>query len=158
MSASELILRPYSAPDENAAIELWRRTWQIAYPEIDFDERVAWWRERWRSDTTVTGVIVVAEIGADLVGFVTINGGSGYLDQLVVAPEQWGSGTADRLMEEAFQLSPKGIDLHVNNDNGRAIRFYEKHGFSIVSESINPRSGRPVYLMRWLPLNAPPAN
>ena len=42
-------LRPYAAADEDAAIELWRRTWQNHFPHIDFNARVAWWRERWRT-------------------------------------------------------------------------------------------------------------
>jgi putative acetyltransferase len=144
-------LRAYRPADQDTAIELWRRTWQVAYPDIDFNERLDWWRERWQSDTTITSVIIVAERGADIVGFVTNNGQTGYLDQLVVAPEAWGTGLASDLMAEAFQRSPHGIDLHVNTDNSRAIRFYQKQGFTTVSESINPRSGRAVYLMRWRP-------
>lgn len=151
MTTSATTLRPYQAADEEGAIELWRRTWQVAYPDIDFNERLDWWRERWRGDTTLTSSVVVAERGSELIGFVTINGETGYLDQLVVAPEAWGTGLADALMAEAFRGSPRGIDLHVNTDNLRAIRFYQRHGFSTVSESINPRSGRAVYLLRWRP-------
>ncbi len=43
-------LRPYEPADEEAAIELWRRTWQQHYPQIDFDARVEWWRDRWRTE------------------------------------------------------------------------------------------------------------
>jgi putative acetyltransferase len=35
-------LRPYRDEDEEAAISLWQRTWQHAYPAIDFASRVAW--------------------------------------------------------------------------------------------------------------------
>ena len=41
--------------DGHAAIELWRRTWQIAYPEIDFNERLDWWRERLRRPRVARG-------------------------------------------------------------------------------------------------------
>ena len=44
-----LNLRPYANADEDAAIELWRRTWQHHFPQIDFNERLAWWRERWQT-------------------------------------------------------------------------------------------------------------
>ncbi len=50
MSAPAFTLRPYTAADEDAAIELWRRTWAHHFPHIDFNARVAWWRERWRQD------------------------------------------------------------------------------------------------------------
>src|SRR4051794_40708648 len=36
-------LRPYTATDEDAAITLWRDTWQQAYPSIDFAARETWW-------------------------------------------------------------------------------------------------------------------
>ena len=37
-------LRTYRPSDEDAAVALWHRTWQQAYPSIDFSQRVAWWR------------------------------------------------------------------------------------------------------------------
>jgi len=129
---------------------LWRRTWQLAYPSIDFATRVAWWRERWRSELVPAAAIVVAEQGGALIGFVTIDG-KGYLDQLVVAPEQWGSPLATALVDEAKRLSPRGVTLLVNKDNARAIRFYERNGFVHAGEDVNPTSGRPVLRMAWKP-------
>lgn len=144
-------LRPYEPADEDAAVELWRRTWQCVYPHIDFAARLSWWRERWRGDTVMHATVHLAERAGEVVGFVTVNPQSGYLDQLVVAPEVWGSGIAAALLREAVRLSPHGIDIHVNQDNGRAIAFYRKHGFKVVADSVNPRSGLPVFLMRWQP-------
>ena len=84
-------LRPYVASDEDAAIELWRRTWQQHYPRIDFGKRVDWWRERWRQELAPVATVVVAEADGQMVGLVTVDPASGYLDQIVVAPEAWGS-------------------------------------------------------------------
>ena len=141
-------LRPYRTDDENASIALWQLTWQQAYPSIDFAARVAWWRERWRSELVPNAAIVVAEQADVVVGFVTIDG-SGYLDQLVVSPDHWGSGLANALVDEAKRLSPGGVTLSVNTDNSRAIRFYERNGFTHVGEDVNPTSGRPVLKMAW---------
>ena len=141
-------LRPYRADDEDAAIELWRQTWQQAYPSIDFATRVPWWRERWRNELVPDAAIVVAEQAASLVGFVTIDH-QGYLDQLVVAPANWGSTLANTLLDEAKRLSPAGVTLLVNKDNTRAIRFYERNGFGHAGEDVNPTSGRPVLKMEW---------
>lgn len=146
---TSLTLRPYAATDEDAAIELWRRTWAQHYPRIDFNARVAWWRERWRKELVPVARIVVAEQEGRLIGFVTIDPRTMYLDQIVVAPEAWGSGAALALLDEAKRLSPRGIDLLVNKDNARAICFYEKHGFAYVSEDKNPVSGIPVNRMAW---------
>jgi putative acetyltransferase len=144
-------LRRYTAADEDAAIELWLRTWQHHYPHIDFGARVSWWRERWRKELLPVATVVVAERHNALVGFVTVDRKTGYLDQIVVAPEDWSSGIAAALLDEAKRLCPRGIDLLVNIDNDRAIRFYEKHGFRNAGETINPVSGRPVNRMEWQP-------
>ena len=144
-----LTLRPYTAADEDAAIDLWRRTWAHHFPHIDFNARVGWWRERWRSELVPVAHIVVAEQDGLLAGFVTVDPKTQYLDQIVVAPEHWGGDTAQVLLDEAKRLSPRGLDLLVNKDNARAIRFYEKHGFVYAGEDRNPVSGIAVNRMAW---------
>jgi putative acetyltransferase len=143
------MLRAYTSADEGAAIELWRQTWQEAYPAIDFAARLDWWRERWRSELVPSAKIIVAETAGALVGFVTVNRTTGYLDQIVVSPRHWGAGIAEMLLDEAKRLSPRRVELHVNKDNARAVGFYRKHGFTVAGEDVNPRSGAPIYLMRW---------
>jgi putative acetyltransferase len=145
------LLRPYNPDDEEAAIALWLRTWQAAYPAIDFAARGGWWRERWRNELLPTAVIVVAEEAGSIIGFVTVDARTHYLDQIVVAPEFWRSGVGGALIAEATRLSPEGLDLDVNTDNARAIRFYEKRGFVISGAGVNPISGKPVHRMSWRP-------
>jgi putative acetyltransferase len=141
-------LRPYAAADEEAAIALWRDTWQQAYPSIDFAARVNWWRERWRKELVPNANIVVAEQAGALIGFVAIDL-KGYLDQLVVGPEHWGSSLGTALVDEAKRLSPDGITLLVNTDNARAIKFYRRNGFVDAGGDVNPTSGKPVLRMAW---------
>jgi putative acetyltransferase len=144
-----LTLRPYADADEDAAIELWRRTWQQHYPHLDFNARLDWWRTRWRSELVPVARIVIAEAGGAMVGFVTVDPKTMYLDQIVVAPEHWGSDIALTLLDEAKRISPRGLDLMVNKDNARAIRFYEKHGFAYAGADKNPVSGIAVNRMKW---------
>src|ERR1700753_3587557 len=99
-------LRPYRIADEGAAFALWLKTWRQAYPEIDFAARVPWWRERWRNELVPNAAIVVAEQNNKLVGFVTIDANA-YLDQLVVAPDRWGSQLAGLLVDQDKGLSPE---------------------------------------------------
>ncbi len=147
--------RPYKPADEDAAIALWLRSWQAAYPQVDFVARLEWWRARWRNELVPTAAIMIAERhGAKapiMMGFVTVDPRTRYLDQIVVAPESWGAGVAAALLDQAKRRSPAGLDLDVNTDNARAIRFYQKHGFSIVGAGANPISGKPVHRMSWRP-------
>ena len=149
MSAPAVTLRRYAAADEDAAIELWRRSWQHTFPDIDFTARVPWWRERWRRELVPATSIVVAEMDGALQGFATLDPKTGYMDQIVVAPELWGGTVAALLLDEAKRLAPGRIDLLVNKDNARAIGFYRKHGFALAGDDVNPVSGRPVHRMRW---------
>lgn len=144
------ILRPYRASDEDAALAVWLKSWQLAYPAIDFNERLTWWRTRWRNELVPSARVTIAEDGRGLIGFITIDD-NGYLDQLVVTPDAWGSSVADALMHEAMRQSPGGIALRVNTDNARAIAFYIRQGFVIAGNDVNPVSGRPVLRMTWTP-------
>jgi len=151
VSKQAFTLRPYTSADEEAAIELWLRTWQIAFPQIDFATRVDWWRQRWHEELVPIATITVAEASGQMLGFVTVDPATFDLDQLVVVPEAWGIGVAAALIADAKRISPDGLDLHVNTDNARAIRFYEREGFVISGEALNWRSGAPVHKMSWRP-------
>jgi putative acetyltransferase len=147
----DVSLRPYEPRDEDASIALWLRTWQAAYPDLDFAERLDWWRERWRNELVPVAEVVIAESEGTMVGFVTVDPKTLYLDQIVVAPTHWRSGVGTALLDEARRISPAGLDLDVNIDNARAISFYRRQGFSITGAGQNPISGKPVHRMSWRP-------
>jgi putative acetyltransferase len=151
VNAGFFALRPYAASDEDASVALWLRTWQKAYPELDFAERLDWWRQRWRKELLPAAEVVIAEAEGDMIGFVTVDPRTLYLDQIVVAPEHWSSGIGSALIAEAKRLSPRGLDLDVNTDNTRAIAFYGRRDFAITGAGKNPISGKPVHRMSWRP-------
>jgi putative acetyltransferase len=149
--SARFALRRYEPRDEDASVALWLRTWQAAYPELDFAERLDWWCARWRDELLPAAEVVIAEDGGEMIGFVTVDPRTLYLDQLVVAPEHWGFGVGAELVAQAKRMSTRGLDLDVNTDNARAIRFYEKCGFAISGAGKNPISGKPVHRMSWRP-------
>ncbi len=148
-------LRAYEPRDEDAAIALWLRSWTATYPALDFAARLDWWRRRWRNELLPAAEVVIAETrdaeARAMLGIVTVDPQTRYLDQIVVAPEHWGSGIGAALIAEAKRLSPRGLELDVNTDNARAIRLYEKLGFAIIGSGKNPLSGRLVHRMTWQP-------
>lgn len=149
---SGFLLRPYDAGrDREAAIELWRATWQVAFPSIDFTARLPWWRERWVTELEPAYRIVSGEIDGALAGFTVVDIGAGYLDQIVVGERAWGSGLGRALMSDAKAACPDGLRLDVNKDNARAVAFYAREGFVVTGETVNPRSGLPVLKLEWTP-------
>ena len=148
---SAVSLRSYRAADLEPSLELWRRAWDIAMPEIDFGARLGWWRDRWTNELVPRNQVIVAETAGKEIGFVVINKTSGYLDQIVVDPMFWGSDTAKQLLDEAKRICPQGIVLDVNQNNPRALRFYEREGFNLSGEGTNALSGKPTYRCEWKP-------
>jgi putative acetyltransferase len=132
-------------------LDMWVATWQVAYPAIDFNAQRGWIVARLAELERTGSHSLVALQGGRVVGALVVNPDTGYLDQLVVATEHQGGGIAEALVVEARRLSPAGLDLHVNQDNARAVRFYQKHGFATTGEDVNPRSGAPIFKMSWRP-------
>lgn len=138
--------------DRPAMAQLWVETWAKTMPDIDFVARLPWLESHLDGLSAGGALIRVAREGGEdgpVAGFVVIHPSTGYLDQLAVAPRVWGKGAAEALMAEARRISPNLVALDVNQDNPRAVRFYEKMGLAIVSEGANPMSGRLTYRMEW---------
>ncbi|MFG1350149.1 GNAT family N-acetyltransferase [Xanthobacter autotrophicus] len=141
-----------------AMAQLWVESWAKTLPEIDFEARRPWLESHLDALAAGGALIRVALDGQEdgdrrgdgaVVGFVVIHPGTGYLDQLAVAPRVWGRGAAEALMDEARRISPALVALDVNQDNPRAVHFYEKMGLAIVAEGENPMSGRRTFRMEW---------
>jgi RimJ/RimL family protein N-acetyltransferase len=102
------------------------------YPPDEFpypDDAV---RERWRA---FRGVVLVAEQDAIAVGLAAID--ACWLHGLYVVPEAWGTGIALALHDAALDALPDcaEVKLWVLEENRRARRFYEKHGWRRNGES-----------------------
>ena len=157
MSQGMFRLRPYQSSDEEATILLWERGWQQAYPNIDFAQHVEWFREHW-ANLQLDSRVILAEFALPphkLAGFVAVSPRTGYLDQIVVAPEAQHLQAGQLLVDAAKHVGREGLYLHVNKDNQRALGFYQKCGFVVAGEDVNRRSGAPVYMMTWRPDAAP---
>ncbi|WP_428031221.1 GNAT family N-acetyltransferase [Ancylobacter sp.] len=147
------VLAPFDWGRMPDLTDLWVEAWQEALPEIDFEARRGWLCHRIGAliDEGAAIDLALAEapggVPGALLGFVSVHPGTGYVDQLVVHPDHWGAGVASRLVAAAAARSPHHLVLDVNEQNERAVRFYEKAGFSVVGHGVNPTSGRPTLRM-----------
>lgn len=141
--------------DRDALLDLWVASWTDAIPSIDFRARRSWFAERVDGHLGAGALLVTArpDDGGPLLGYGLVNPVKRYLDQLAVEPAWKRRGVGSALVEEAKRLCLEGLGLHVNQDNARAVRFYERHGFAIDGDGMNPRSGLPIWTMRWRPAN-----
>lgn len=144
-----ILIRTGTQADLPAILDLWVEAWTHTMPEIDFAARREWLAERQRSLIAEGAIVLLIEQDKALVGYALVNRANAYLDQIAVAPASWGDGIAQTLLGLARDLCPRTLSLHVNRDNARAIRFYEREGFVRMGEGINPRSGLPIYHYTW---------
>jgi putative acetyltransferase len=148
--STDFYLRPYQDHDLEAALALWLKSWQHAYPDINFEDRMIWWRNRWMNEILpVNDVIAALDKNNILIGIVTITPATGYLDQIYVDPDWQGEGVARALLDYAKTRCPEEVSLHVNQSNERAVHFYLREGFKIAGEALNPLSNLATYKMIW---------
>ena len=150
MSEALRALRPYVGTDLPLLAELWVEAWGESGFDIDFGARRAWLETNLKALHAKGAVILVGlETAGGPAGFVAFDPSEGFLDQLCVAPSEFGSGLATALLNAAKFASQGLVELEVNEANARARRFYEREGFAAVGRSVNPRSGLPTLKMRW---------
>ncbi|MGL4286879.1 MAG: GNAT family N-acetyltransferase [Phreatobacter sp.] len=135
----------------SAMSNLWVATWAATYPAIDFDKRRGWFIDRITAFASTGVVIPLAFVDAALAGLVTVDPAGGWIDQMLVGLAYQGSGVGRALMDEAKRLSPNGLSLDVNADNGRAIGFYRREGFARTAGRTSSQ-GFAIDVMVWSPV------
>ncbi|VTZ51832.1 GNAT family N-acetyltransferase [Methylocella tundrae] len=152
--ADELLssLRRRTDADLEPLADLWVASWREAMPDIDFSARREWFCGHLPALEAAGAMTICGrDDGGRLLGFVTFDPATGYLDQIAVASEAKGSGAAAALLREARRISSKPLFLDVNQDNPRALRFYAREGFETVATGVNPHSGLKIWRLRAAP-------
>ncbi|MBL8781828.1 MAG: GNAT family N-acetyltransferase [Alphaproteobacteria bacterium] len=152
MSAG-FILLAYDVAHLPELTDLWVSAWSDAMPAIDFEARRGWFVDHLTAmhDRGVQVTCAFNSANGQMAGFITLDKSSGHIEQLAVAPAYWSKGVAGLLVAHAKSASPRGLRLEVNQDNPRAVRFYEKHGFHRRAAGTNPGSGLKTWRCEWKP-------
>ena len=146
---SPIFLRPVEEADRPALTDLWVTAWTQVLPQVDFAIRRAWFLDHWRGLEAGGAVTIVADTAAAPQGFMIFHPASGYVDQIAVASAAQGSGLAKLLLDWAKTRCREGLSLKVNQDNPRAVRFYQREGFVICGQGISAASGLALWDMAW---------
>lgn len=123
-------------PDEGAGID---EAWILEHRGSDGSvEGIARWREFIEETGRRPDLLFcrVVRSGADIVGFLCGRRDEGAtLGPMYLLEEAQGRGLGDRLMRDFLTWAgDEPIRLWVTDYNGRAIRFYERHGFRATGE------------------------
>ena len=137
-------IRAMALDDLVPLADLWVASWREAMPDIDFDARWAWISAVLADPAHA---VLVVEIEGAPQGFAVVDGG--LLQQLVVSPDAKGRGIAGCLLAIVKAQAREGLALEVNQDNPRAVRFYQREGFRMTGAGCNTGSGLATWHMRW---------
>lgn len=90
---------------------------------------------RWvRGILIPSGGVAIAQLDGEDVGVLatSISEGIGWIEQLYVAPGYVGQGIGADLLNHALGHLPRPTRLWTFQENDRAIRFYDRHGFKAI--------------------------
>jgi len=131
-----------------ALARLHRRTVQISLPflpTLHTPEEDAWW---FCERLYATNQVWLAEDGEGPCGYIAFR--PDFIEHLFIRPELQGGGLGLRLLDKAKAASAE-LSLWTFQQNLRARRFYERHGFVVVTETdgADNEEKLPDVLYRW---------
>jgi ribosomal protein S18 acetylase RimI-like enzyme len=138
----------YQEQDFESVAELFRNVYVQTYS--NFDERfhrVERFQAILRENTIPNSKIWTAKYKGEIVGFVAI--AENCVDQLYILENFQGKGLGSFWIDEAKSIYPDFLELYTFDCNGKAIEFYEKHGFEIIEKGIALDEKMLDVKMRW---------
>ena len=110
----------------------------------------------WKISLTALRRLVIFQNYVDELHEHSVSGQHWYLVALGVEPACQGKGIGSRLIQPVLiQADADGLPCYLETLNAKNIRFYQKHGFGVVSESIMPSSGLRIWGLVRADRNAP---
>ncbi|WP_150291913.1 acetyltransferase [Sphingobium estronivorans] len=136
-------IRPARAADGARLLDIWRKAVDATHDFLTAADRAA-------IDAEVAAVLpqkpawLATDPDDRAIGFMLIDGT--HMDALFIDPAWHGQGVGRRLVEHALSLH-QTLTTDVNEQNGRAIAFYEAMRFTRTGRSDRDGQGRPYPLI-----------
>lgn len=141
-------IRAAKVQEYPALVELWRRSVQATHDFLDAADLELIYRQM--PVLYLPGVrevrLIETRCGDSwrIGGFMGCNGS--HVEMLFVEPEFFGQGLGSVLLRHARARYGK-LTLDVNEQNARALAFYQRRGFAIMGRSALDTGGRPYPLL-----------
>ena len=140
------MIRPFEKEDLPVLMDLWLSANMDAHAFIP----AAYWTEhagQVRTQLPLAEVYVCQQdAAAPIDGFIGINGT--HIEGLFVKKACRSKGVGRQLLTHAKQLTPR-LTLCVYRQNPKALSFYEREGFAILSEDTDGSTGEKELFMGW---------
>ena len=146
---TEPVIRPARPDDYDAVARVWMESWVSTGLEDASDALLAKLQARVRHEIENGWSLFVADNEGRLAAMLALHLPQLYLDQLFVAPDYQGQSLGRRLLAFTREKLPNEIWLRCVRKNEKAWRWYEREGFVLEKEAIEPAMGRMMKYYRW---------
>jgi putative acetyltransferase len=146
-----LTIQPYQPYDLEPTVELWYRTRCQTFPHLQHPQPYSQWQQCFQAYASNSTNIIIAEIDNRILGFMVVKLPERELQQIFIDPNYQNQGIGSILVNKAKEICPQELKLTVLQQNQKACRFYEKHGFIAGKLSINKVNGQPCIEYSWFP-------
>jgi len=145
----QTIIRLARASEYDEVARIWMESWVSTGLEDASNFLLAKLRARVPMEIEKGWSLYVADDNGNLAAMLALHLPDRYLDQLFVAPEYQGDGLGRQLLTFTRQHLPDEIWLRCVRENEKAWRWYEREGFVIEKEQVEPTTGRMMKYYRW---------
>jgi putative acetyltransferase len=140
-------VRPLETRDLDAAANAMQKAASRAYVFFGWNHSVADMRDFICEKREIWASLWVAEINGSVQGFLALE--DHFVDQFFITPDWYGHGLGSMLMQEAKAVYPSHLELDCAQQNIRACRFYEHHGFIAMKHGIHEKARIGEITYRW---------
>tara|TARA_R110002111_G_scaffold247140_5_gene310233 strand:- start:46998 stop:47432 length:435 start_codon:yes stop_codon:yes gene_type:complete len=139
------IVREYQAEDLDAVLSSWENATRLAHPFLT-DEFLDQERDNIPNLYLPNAETWVIEQEGQVIGFIALLGNE--VGAIFVQPEFHGTGAGKALMDKAHALRGD-LEVEVFEANSIGRHFYQRYGFTPLSESIHEPTGNPLVRMQF---------
>jgi ribosomal protein S18 acetylase RimI-like enzyme len=144
-----ILIRPARSDEYDAIAGLWMESWCSTGLEVPSERLLTILKERLPREVASGWSLYVADADGELAALLAVHIPKLYLDQLMIAPAHQGRSLGRRMLAFTRELLPDEIWLRCAQGNEKAWRWYEREGFVLEKEQVDPTHGRMMKYYRW---------
>jgi ribosomal protein S18 acetylase RimI-like enzyme len=147
-------IRPARPNEYDAIAQVWMNSWASTGLEQPSLALLGKLRARISIEIEKGWSLFVADHNGTIAAMLALHVRANHLDMLFVAPEYQGKNLGRRLLAFTRELLPQEIVLRCVRENEKAWRWYEREGFVLEKEELEPMIVFVMKYYRWKKLEA----